>query len=89
MQASGDHQMDHQPPVAFEADRDALADALERHDAPTVKRIDRRVEGPQQERVSDARRLQARSEQALLQRLEIDRDIRQLGHAPCPPRAGR
>ena len=41
----------HQPQIVFEADRDALAEAPQRHDAMAFARLQRRFGGAQQERI--------------------------------------
>ena len=54
LQPARDHQMQHEPDVVVEADRDALAEALEANDAGSVHGIDRRLDAAQQERRKDA-----------------------------------
>jgi hypothetical protein len=80
VQAASDHQMEHQPQLAREADRDARAQSAQALDAPTRGAADRRLYAAQQEGVSDAQVLQGLTDHARLQRLDIDRDVRQLGH---------
>ena len=57
VQSAGDHQVQHQPQVVVEPQRDAFADAPELADDLAARRIERRLERPQQERAVDRRRL--------------------------------
>jgi len=54
MQSSGDHQMEHEPQVVVEADRDALADAPQLAHGASLHARERRVGGAQQEDARDA-----------------------------------
>ena len=60
MQPPGDHQVQHQPVIALEPERDALAHAPNDDDAAAVQGIERRIERAQQERMGDPRRLEPR-----------------------------
>jgi hypothetical protein len=81
MQAPGDHQVQHQPELVLEADGDALAEPPQLVDLLALDASDRRVGGAQQERMADPHARQLPAEDARLQGLDIDRDVRQFGHA--------
>jgi hypothetical protein len=80
VEPAGDHEMDEDPPVAFEADRNPLADPAQREDRAPFARLQRRIRGTQQKRILENRPLQPLPGKAPFERLDIRGDVGQLGH---------
>ncbi len=80
MQTAGNHQVEHQPQVAFHPDRDALADAPQFAHRTALRTGERRLHCAQQERARNAHLLQLLSQDARLERADISGDVRQLRH---------
>jgi hypothetical protein len=72
--------VDHHEQVAFERDRDALAEPPHRCHATPFHRAERRHRGTQQERVRDVDARQHVSLDARGKGLAVDGDVGQLGH---------
>ena len=51
------------------------------------RRIERRIEGPEQEGAVDPSPFETLADDALFERLDVDRDVRQLGHEEASRRA--
>src|SRR5256885_4111297 len=66
--------------LSFHFPHDALADAPEAHDAPTLGRRERWGDRAQQGRARDAGALERLADDAWPQRLEVDRNIREFRH---------
>ena len=79
MESARNHEVQHQPQVPFESNRNPLSDPFERNHTPALQRAQRRLEGSQQKWMRDPRGGEPGPGQTLLQRLDIDRDVRQLG----------
>ena len=97
VQPAGDHQVDDAPEIAVVTEDQALAEATQSGDAPGLEQRGRRIDRAQQERRVDLQRLELRAEDPALERLQVDRHVRKLGHdgkvarsAPLlqPPRCG-
>ena len=80
MQAAGNHQVQHQPQVALQTDRDAFADAPQLPHRTPLRTRERWLHRPQQKWARDAHLLQLLSDDARLKRTDIGGDIRQLRH---------
>ena len=85
VQPSRDHEMQHQPQIALEADGDALADALELPHAPAARQREGRLRRAQQEGARKAHPEQRPPHDARFERGEVGGDIRQLGHPRIMP----
>ena len=72
--------MQDEPEVALEPERDALAEAAAPAHAPAVYRGDRRVDRAQEEGADQTRALERLILDAPLQRLDVERNVGQLGH---------
>lgn len=81
MQASRDHQVQHQPEIVVEADGDALTNAAQLADDPALCFCDGRLRSAQQRDAGDAYAFEPLSSDARLERGEVCGDIGQLGHA--------
>ena len=80
VQAAVDHEVQDEPEVAVQAERDALAEAAQAADVPAVRRGERRVHGAQEERAGQTHALERPIQDAPFQRLEVERDVGQLRH---------
>jgi hypothetical protein len=80
VQAAVDHEVQDQPQIVLEADRDPLAEAAQPADLLALRRGDRRLHGAQQERARQTHTLKRLILDALLQRLDVEGDVGQLGH---------
>jgi hypothetical protein len=80
MQPAGNHQMNHQPVIVLEAERDAFPNPFQLHYPLAFQRGDRRKRGPQHEHVRDEDAFENTSHDPTLERLQINRDVRQLRH---------
>ena len=90
VQAAVDHEVQDEPEVVVQAERDALAEPAQAADVPAVRRGERRVHGAQEERAGQAHALERLVQDASLQRLDVEGDVGQLGHAAnCRMRARR
>ena len=64
VQPAGDHQVQHQPEIAFDADGDALADAAHGADGSAFDAAERRIDGAQQEDRAEAHPFERLAEDA-------------------------
>ena len=80
VKAASDHQMDHEPEISFETDRDALAETAQCDDLAAFARRERWLYGTQQKRIAQDRALECLREDPLPKRFEIDSDVGKLGH---------
>ncbi len=87
MQAPGDHQMEDQPIVAFEAERQSFAQPPQLRDKAAFEGIKGRIDGPEKKRACSPDAPQRLSQDPLFQGLQIDRDVGQLWHGPASMRA--
>src|SRR5689334_20721773 len=76
MQPAGDHQVDHEPEITFEADRDPLADAPQGADSPAVYGVDGRVRSPKYKGAGDPHALNGLPENSLFECADISGDVR-------------
>src|SRR5262245_27737706 len=81
MKAAGDHEMENQPNVVIESDRDAFAESPNGSHTLADACIDGRLGSSQQKRILDFDRLETRAQNSGLERLDINRNIRKLRHA--------
>src|SRR5260370_1708141 len=84
MQPGGDHPMKDQPKAVFEADANALSEPAQTLDLLPCCAADGRSHGAEQKRADNAHSFERLAENALLKRLDIDNDVRQLRHALAP-----
>ena len=61
----GDHQVQHQPQLVVQPQGDPLADAADLPDGLAARRIERRIEGPDEERAVDPDPLETLADDAL------------------------
>ena len=88
VESAGDHQMQDEPEIVIEPEDDSLPQSPRLADGLAVGLVQGRVERPQQERAADAHAVQALADDATVEGLDIDGDIRQLGHEDGAPRRG-
>lgn len=80
VQAAGDHEMEDEPEIVFEADADAFAESAEAENFLAEGVRERRRSGSQKERTGDAYVFERLVEDALLESFEVDRDVGKFGH---------
>jgi len=80
VEAAGDHEMQDEPEIAFEADADAFAEAAELEDFFAERVRERRSGGAEEKRTGDAEVLEGFIEDALVESIEVDGDVRQFRH---------
>ena len=68
--------------VVLRRDRDALAETFDADDAFADEIGERRLDGSEQEGRREANLFDRLADDALPQRLDVDRDVRKLGHGP-------
>jgi hypothetical protein len=81
MQPAGDHQVQHGEIVVLEHENDALAEAAHVPDRAPGEVGDRRVRRAEQKRAADPQPVEPRADQPGGEGVEIQHDVRQLGHA--------
>jgi hypothetical protein len=81
MQPAGDHQVQHQPEVAFQADRDALSHPPQLPHSSSLGFRKPRRRGAKKKRAGQPDAFERPPHHARVQRHDIGRDVRQLGHA--------
>src|SRR4029079_2937421 len=79
-QPAGDHQVQNEEQLALQGEHDPLAEAAQADDLATFHRADRRIRGAQQKRVEQHDPAQGPALDVRAQALQVDGDIRQLGH---------
>jgi hypothetical protein len=72
--------VDDQKQIAVKGDDDALADAADAANGLAVQRIDRRIDGAEDERAVEREPLEAAADDVARQRLEIDDDVGKFGN---------
>ena len=80
VEPAGDHEMEDEPAVALETEDDALAEPAERGDAAAGERVDGRGGGAEEKRIREPDFFECAAEDAAFKSLEVDRDVRELGH---------
>lgn len=80
MEASGDHQMQYEPPAVIKPDCDALADSTERAYRMSFKGCDRRRYRAKQKRIREPHLLKRLIYDPRLQSTQISRDVGQFWH---------
>src|SRR5439155_4297473 len=80
LQAAGDHQVDHHEQAALEAEDEALADAAQLLNALVLACRERRLDAAEQKRAAQAHLLELAVEDPGLETLEVDGEVRVLGH---------
>ena len=80
MQAAGNHQVQHQPEIAFDTNRDALADASQFSNDPSFHTCYRGLHGAQQKRTGQPHLLERVSDDACFKGTDVSRDIGQFRH---------
>jgi hypothetical protein len=79
-QSSGDHEVDGERELLLQPQEQPLAQPPERHHAPPLRRGDRRLDGPQHERLQDLDPLDRLPEHARRETLEVELEVGELGH---------
>ena len=80
MQSPRDHQVDHQPQLAIQPDRDPLADPPQLLNDTAFRIANRRLRRPQQEGAADPHMFERLTNDARGARIEISGDIWQFRH---------
>ena len=80
MKPAGDHEMQDEPKIVFQTDRDAFADAAESQNLFSFGRPERRVGGAQEKWTGDSGLLQCLAEDAFFERLDVYDDVGQFRH---------
>lgn len=73
--------MEDDPELVFKPDRDPLAEPAEFEDPLARDRVERGLEGPQQERVLHPHVVETLADDPPFEGFDVDRDVRELGHA--------
>ena len=81
VQASGDHQVQHEVQIAVEVEHDAFSQSRETDDGFAVDIGKRGNRGPQQEGIEDTDRRQPLTAQQAFEAFDVDRDVGKLRHA--------
>src|SRR5579884_3219277 len=81
VQPSGDHQMNHQPEISLQTDRDPFADVAQAAYNPAIDAGERRLRCSQKERAGEAHSLERLTDGARLERADVGEDVRELRHA--------
>ena len=81
MQSASNHQVQHQPEIAFYTDGDSLADPPQFAHGAALYIRKWRVYGSKQKRTRESNALDRLGHDAWLERTDVGGDIRQLGHA--------
>ena len=79
MQAAGDHQVEHEPEVAFETDRDPLSHPPQLAHGSSRGFRERRRRGSKKKRAGQPDALERLSDNARFERRDVGRDVRKLG----------
>ena len=79
-QPAGDHQMHDQKQVRVESEDNALAESADANDDSALRVRNRRIECSQQKRVDEANPLQNLAHDPWTEGVEVNLDVRQLGH---------
>lgn len=88
LQTTGDHQVEHHEPLPRESDHDALAEPAEGLHPPSQEALQGRLNRAQQEGAAHPGHLQRLPADPRPQRLQVDLDVRMLGHVGRVTRAG-
>ncbi len=72
--------MYHQEQIVIEPEHDPLPDAPHAANGAADEGVDGRIEGTQHERAQETQALQPPAEDMPRQRLDVDNNVRQLGH---------
>ena len=80
VEAAGDHQMEDEPEIVVDSDGDALADAAELDDFMAEGVVDGRIGGTKKKGAGNLNTAQRLAEDARSEGVEVNDDIRQLGH---------
>src|SRR5215469_1147480 len=80
VQSSGNHQVQHEPEIAFQSNRDSFSNAPQSLDLASFHIRERRLHASQQKRTAETHSLQTLSDDAGLERGDVSRDIGQLRH---------
>ena len=81
VQPSGDHQMEHQPDIALDSDRDSFADTADFANCAAFRVGDGWLRGAEQKGVGDADAFERLPEDARLERVRVGENVRQFRHA--------
>ena len=81
VQSAGDHQVEHDPEIAFEADGDALAHAAEFTDHAAVGVCERRLGGAKKKRCGDSNPIERLREDAGFECGKVGGYVGEFGHA--------
>src|SRR5262249_52268293 len=79
-EAAGDHEMDDEEQVAVEGEDESLAKMADGAHGAALGRFDRRIKRAEGERAPDEDASERGAEDAPTDRLDVDRDVRELGH---------
>src|SRR5262249_40415753 len=82
MKPARDHQMKNQEKIAIEGKEDPLPEASEPDDRFPLALLEGRVDGPQEKRARKSDFLETLTFHPRVEGLEVDDDVRKLGHAP-------
>ena len=80
MQAAGDHQVQHQPEVAIQADGDALSHSPQFANGSSRGFRERRRRGSKKKRAGQPDAFKRQPHHARFERCNVSRDVRQFGH---------
>ena len=83
VKAAGDHQMEDEPEIIFEADADAFAEAAELEDFFAGGVGEGRVGGAKEKRAHDAHRFENLAEDSGFERFDVNGNVWEFGHVFC------
>src|SRR5713226_5900418 len=80
-EATRDHQVDHQEQVVLELEDQAFARTSQAQDALVFGCFERWIGGAQDERAGEPNALERLAYDVALEKIQVDRQVRKLGHA--------
>ena len=81
MEPASDHQVQDEPVIVVQPNDNTLAEAAEGADGLSVGGLDGRKDCPEEKGIRDADLFERLAKDALLQRVYVNRDVGQFGHA--------
>ena len=81
MQPAGDHEVQNEPEIAFDADGDSLSDSAQFANCAALCERERRLRGAKQKEACEADAFEALADDARFECADVRRDVRKLRHA--------
>src|SRR6185436_2847280 len=80
LEATRDHQVQHQEPILFQGEHQTLSDSLDPEDSPPLGFLDRRFDATEQEGRSKPNAFDRLPPNPLLEAVLVEQDIGEFGH---------